>query len=401
MAPRISLDRARRLALCAQGFADPRPRGRIDIRHFRRVLRRVGLVQLDAVNVVVRSHYLPFFSRLGPYDRERLDRWLWESRECFEYWGHEASVLTVDHHRLLRWRMDDGPRWDRMRRLEEEDPGYVEAVYREVATRGPLQVGDLADPGRRDPSRMWGWSKGKVALEALFARGRITTAFRPNFVRRYDLVERVVPAEHRRGGCSRREAQTALLLRAARSLGVATADDLADYYRLSMAEVGPLLDRLVTDRRLEAVEVEGWSRPGYLHPEATTPRRIEGAALLSPFDSLVWYRPRIERLWGFRYRLEIYVPADRRVHGYYVLPFLLDGDLVARVDLHAERRSGILRVRAAFLEEGRDPIRAAEALARELAETARWLGLDRLEIDDRGDLAPHLRRHVRPVAGTR
>ncbi len=393
MALRLSLDRARRIALAAQGFSDPRPPGRVDVRHFRRVMRRVGLVQLDSVNVFVRSHYLPFYARLGPYDRDRLDRWLWQSRENFEYWGHEASVLGVEHRRLLRWRMEGPAYWHRMRRLEEEHPEYLDAVYREVARRGPLQVRDLPDPGERDSEAMWGWAKGKVALEALFSRGRVTTFDRPNFVRRYDLTERVIPTEHLEAEpLSRAEAQTRLLCRAARSLGVGTADDLADYYRIRTPVARPLIDALVRRGELVEVTVDGWDKPAYLHPEAVAPRRVQGSALVSPFDSLVWYRPRVERLWGFRYRLEIYVPADRRVHGYYVLPFLLDGDLVARVDLKADRRAGSLAVRAAFVEAGRDPVRVARRLRLALEEAASWLGLGRIDVDERGNLAALLRR---------
>ncbi len=391
MPPRISLDRARRIALGAQGFGRPRPSGRVDVRHFRRVLRTVNLIQLDSVNVFARAHYLPFFSRLGSYHHGALDRWLWRSGEVFEYWGHEASLLPVDDRRLMHWRMERGLGWSRVRSLESEDPGYIRAVYEEVTRRGPLQARDLPDPGVRDPRSMWGWSKGKVALESLFARGRITVADRRNFTRRYDLTERVIPVFDGEPP-TREQAQTRLLMQAARSLGVATADDLADYYRIGMTEVRPLVRRLVAEGELVEVEVEGWSKRAYLHPEAVTPRRVEGAALVSPFDSLVWYRPRVERLWGFSYRLEIYVPAERRVHGYYVLPFLLDGDLVARVDLKAERKAGVLRVRAAFVEDGHDPVRVARALGAELEQAASWLGLGRIEIGDRGNLVSCLRR---------
>ncbi len=389
--PPIPLARARRIALAAQGFDRPRARGRVDVRHFRRVLRTVGLVQLDSVNVVVRAHYLPFFSRLGPYDRSALDRWLWGSGEVFEYWGHEASLIPVEHHRWFRWRMEQGLGWQRVARLEADDPEYIESVYDEIRLRGALEVRDLPEPGERDATSMWGWSKGKAALESLFARGRVTTVARRNFVRRYDLTERVIPSRHLLGDPpTRREAQRELLRLAARSLGVATVDDLADYHRIPIRDARSVIGELLGDGELEQVAVEGWGRPAYLHAEARAPRRVEGAALISPFDSLIWHRPRLERLWGFRYRLEIYVPADRRVHGYYVLPFLLDGDLVARVDLKADREAGLLRVRAAFAEEGHDPVRVAWELCSELERAASWLGLDGVAVEDRGDLAPRL-----------
>ena len=376
----ITLDQARRYALAAQGLADPRPTGRVDVRHFRRVMRRVGLVQLDSVNVFTRAHYMPFFTRLGPYNRAALDRWLWGSGEVFEYWGHEASLLPVEHHRLMRWRMEEGLDWGRLTRFEEEFSEYVQSVYEEVAARGPLQVRDLPDPGKSKPDTMWGWAKGKVALEVLFSRGRVTIAARPNFTRRYDLTERVIPAEYLNTTTpSEEEAKTQLLLNAARSLGVATADDLADYYRIKMSQARPLIERLASRGSLVEVEVEGWSKPAYLHPEARLPRRVEGTALVSPFDSLIWHRPRLERLWGFRYRIEIYVPAAKRVYGYYVLPFLMDGRFVARVDLKSDRKAGVLRVKGAFAEPGVDRVAVARALRTELEEVAAWLDLADLD----------------------
>ncbi|MFQ5524007.1 MAG: winged helix-turn-helix domain-containing protein [Acidimicrobiia bacterium] len=373
---KITLSQARRFALAAQGLADPRPPGRVDVRHFRRVMDRVGLVQLDSVNVFARAHYMPFFARLGPYDRDSLDRWLWGSGEVFEYWGHEASLLPTEHHRLMRWRMEDEPYWGRLTRFEEEFPDYVQSVYEEVAARGPLQVRDLPDPGNSQPNTMWGWAKGKVALEALFSRGRVTTAARPNFTRRYDITERVIPAEYLNSpALPIEEARAELVLKAARSLGVATADDLADYYRIKVSQARPLIDRLIGKGELVEVGVEGWSKPAYLHPEAKLPRRVEGAALVSPFDSLIWFRPRVERLWGFRYRIEIYVPAEKRVYGYYVLPFLMDGKLVARVDLKSDRKAGVLRVKGAFPEPGVDKVAVGRALRSELEQVAAWLKL--------------------------
>jgi uncharacterized protein YcaQ len=389
---RLTIGQARRYALAAQGLTDPRPAGRVDVRHFRRVLDRIGLVQLDSVNVFSRTHYMPFFSRLGPYDRAALDRWLWGSGELFEYWGHEASLLPTRHHRLWRWRMDGHWVWDRVEQVKREHPGYMDSVLEQVRERGPLRTSDLHDPGVKDPvAAMWNWPKGKVALEALFMEGLITASHRPNFVRMYDLAERVIPKEHFEAeSLAREEAQSVLLLEASRSLGVATADDLADYYRIRMPQARPLIERLASEGRIVAVEVEGWDRPGFLHPEAVLPRRAEGRALLSPFDNLIWYRDRVERMWDFHYRIEIYVPEPKRVHGYYVLPFLLDGHLVARVDLKTDRKASALLVRGAFAEPGVDQVWVGRELRAELESVAGWLGVGEVEIADNGDLARFL-----------
>lgn len=388
---KITIDQARRLTLGAQGFTVPRPAGRVDVRHLRRVVARIGLVQLDSVNVFSRTHYLPFFSRLGAYDRAALDAWLWGSGEMFEYWGHEASVIPARDHRLWRWRMNGNWEWDRVAQIKREHPGYMEGVLEQVRERGPLQTSDLHDPGERDGTAMWGWSKGKVALEALFMEGLVTASHRPNFVRMYDLTERVVPGHYlAEQGPEREEAQSLLLVKAARSLGVATADDLADYYRIRMPQARPLIRRLAEERLIVEVEVEGWDRVAYLHPEARLPRSVEGRALLSPFDNLIWYRDRVERLWDFHYRIEIYVPEPKRVHGYYVLPFLLDGHLVARVDLKTDRKSGALLVKGAFAEPDVERARVARELRTELELTATWLGLNDVVVSRNGDLAPLL-----------
>ncbi len=387
----LTIDQARRYALGAQGFADPRPTGRIDVRHFRRVMDRVGLVQLDSVNVFSRTHYMPFFSRLGPYDRSALDAWLWESGEVFEYWGHEASLIPARDHPLWRWRMNGDFKWGSLERIKNEHPEYLDEVLAQVRERGPLRTSDLHDPGQRDGASMWDWPKGKVALEALFLGGKVTTAHRPNFTRMYDLSERVIPEEHFGAKVpEREEAQSNLLLQAARSMGVATAADIADYPRIRMPEARPVIERLVAEEKLVEIEVEGWSRVAYLHPDARLPRRVEGRALLSPFDNLIWFRDRVERLWDFFYRIEIYVPEPKRIHGYYVLPFLLDGDLVARVDLKSDRKAGALLVKGAFAEPEVDRIRVGRELRGELETVASWLGLEEVRIGRNGDLAPAL-----------
>lgn len=397
----LSASAARRVALAAQGFGRRRPGGRIDRRHGRAVVDRLGCIQIDSVNVVVRSQELPLLARLGPHPRDLVAR-LTAAGDVFEYWGHEASHLPVDLHPLLRWRMDDARRgvgtWGRVARIVADHPGLVEHVLAQVTER-PLTVGMLEGGGERGEG-MWAWSPGKVALEYLFWSGRITARRGPNFERWYDLVERSLPASVLDAPTPSPEAaKTELLVRAASAHGVGTAADLADYYRIRVPVCRGLLEDLVAEGRLLPAEVEGWDRPAYLHPEARRPRRITGRALLSPFDSLVWNRPRVERLWGFRYRIEIYVPAAQRVHGYYVLPFLLDEDLVGRVDLKSDRRAGVLRVRAAFAEADVDRPRVATELAGELDVLAGFLGLaEGVVVEDRGDLAPAL---TRAVAATR
>jgi uncharacterized protein len=391
----ISIAQARRFALAAQGLDRPRPTGRIDVRHFRRVVDDLGVIQLDSVNAFSRAHYMPFFSRLGSYSRDALDQWLWRSQEMFEYWGHEASLMPVARHRLWRWKMDGNHGWDRVQQIRRDHPGYMDSVLEQVRERGPLRTADLHDPGERDASAMWGWSKGKVALEALFMEGHVTAADRPNFVRMYDLTERVVPHEHHRAeGLDREAAQTELLMLAARSMGVATMADISDYYRIRMPQARPLVRRLSSEGRLVEVDVDGWDGPTYLHPDARLPRRVEGRALLSPFDNLIWFRDRVERMWDFHYRIEIYVPEAKRVYGYYVLPFLLDGDLVARVDLKTDRNAGRLLVKGAWLEPGADEGRAARELGEELAMVAGWLEMEGVEVLYNGDLAKTLAKQL-------
>jgi uncharacterized protein YcaQ len=388
--PRLTAAAARRIALAAQGFCDPRPRSAVDVRHLRRALDRMTILQLDSVNVVCRSHYLPVLARLGPYDRDKLDRYLYRSGERFEYLSHEASLTSQDLHPYLRWRMAR-TRWRQAELLEEELPGYTREVLEEVTERGPLSISDLSDPGSRT-GPWWGRSKGKVALDALYVSGRLAISHRTgSFVIVYDRPERVLrPGPLAAPTVDEPDAHRHLLALAARSHGIGTDADLADYFRLRRTDARRHLDDLVAVGELERVEVDGWDAPAYLHPEARRPRRITGRALLSPFDPVVWFRPRAERLFRFRYRIEIYVPAAKRVHGYYVLPFLLDDHLVARVDLKADRAAGVLRVRGAFAEDGHDAKRTAAELAGALAELAEWLDLDAVAVEDRGDLAREL-----------
>jgi uncharacterized protein YcaQ len=399
----ISRRDARRIALAAQGFLDPPPRGKVDRRHFRRVLDRLATVQLDSVNVLTRSHELVFFSRLGAYDREALSRWLWRSREVFEYWGHEASLHPMDRHPLLRWRMAEDHAWGGVRRSAADNPDMVAAALAEIAERGPVGMGDLsvhqAAPRRGDEG-WWGWGDGKRVVEHLFWAGEVTAVRRNGFARHYLLPTRWIPEDVLARRAPRVEdAQRELLLVAARAHGVGTARDLADYYRLNVPASTPLLEGLVADGLLLPARIEGRKQAAYLHPDARWPKRqVRARALLSPFDSLIWERQRTDQLWGFHYRLEIYVPAAKRVHGYYVLPFLLDEALVGRVDLKADRQAGVLRVKAAWVEEsvtGSNLDRVAAELAATLGEMGAWLGLaEGVAVDPRGDLAPHLAKAV-------
>jgi uncharacterized protein len=378
---RISLAAARRIALAAQGFGGAKS----DLPnwgHLARNLDRLGLHQIDSVNVLARAHYLPAFSRLGSYDRGLLDRAAWgakSKRRLFEYWAHEASLLPLELHPLLRWRMAEADRgeagWGSVRRFATERRGEAEAILGRIRDRGPMAASDFEHGKSR--SGWWEWGATKHALEFLFWSGHLTTATRRgSFERVYDLTERVIPpAILALPTPSAPDAQRELVAIAARAFGVATAADLRDYFRLKPEPARAAIDSLVEDGTLIPVAVEGWRHPAYLHAAARRPRRIETQALLAPFDPLIWERARTERLFGFRYRIEIYTPADKRVHGYYVLPFLMDEALVARVDLKADRQSARLLVRAEHFEpDARSEAR--ERLALELASMAAWLGLE-------------------------
>ena len=388
----LSNAQARRLALGAQGFADRRPSGRVDRRHLRKVLDRMGLIQIDSVNVLARSQELPLFARLGPHPRTLIHD-ATAAGELFEYWVHEASHVPTAHHHLYRWSMDRPRRWGTFQRFSDERPGFIEEVYDIVRERGPIVAGELSRrEGKKGP--WWDYDDAKVALEILFDHGRVAAVRRPNdFARLYDIAERVIPADVlARPAVPEREARKELLVLAARSHGVGTVADLADYHRHKHCK--PLVAELVEEGRLIEVEVEGWKQPGYLHPDAKLPRRVEARALLSPFDPVVWCRDRAERLFGFHYRIEIYVPAQKRQFGYYVLPFLLGDDLVGRVDLKADRANGTLLVQSAWGEAGIPERDVADEIAAELRSMATWLDLDRVEVVGRGDLAPTLARAI-------
>lgn len=382
---------ARRIAIAAQGLARPRPQHTPTTRDLQRVVETVGLVQIDSVNVVARSQYLPFFSRLGPYDSALLDRMRDRApRRLVEYWAHEASLMPpstwplMEHPRMRR--ALDGS-WGGMQRVAREHPEVVAAVLEEVRSGRPRTTRELeaALGHRRDGEREhwgWNWSLAKHALEHLFWAGQISSAGRTTqFERRYAALERVVPPAHAQvwldptARHSEPDAYVELVRISARAMGVATEADLADYFRLERRQVRPAIDTLVEVGELEPVAVTGWPQPAWLHVDARRPRAVHGRALLSPFDSMVWCRPRVERLFGFHYRLEIYTPAAKRVHGYYVLPFLLGDELVGRVDLKADRAVGALLARRITWEPGRGGADDRRELSEELAQMARWLGL--------------------------
>jgi uncharacterized protein YcaQ len=388
---RLSLAQARRIALAAQGFAEPRPTARVDRRHFRRALDRMGLIQIDSVNVLVRSQELPLFARLGPHPRSMI-RDATASGELFEYWVHEASHVPTEHHHLHRWRMAGDHKWARYWDLTRRRPGFIDELLHRIEVDGPVASGDLSERvGKK--GTWWDWDDGKIALEHLFWNGQVAAVRRPtDFARIYDLSERVIPAHIlARPTPTEAEARKELLMLAAAHHGVGTFTDLTDYHRQKNAPCKPLVEELVEEGRLRQVQVEGWEKPAYLHPETRRPRSVRACALLSPFDPVCWHRDRNERLFGFHYRIEIYTPAPKRVYGYYVLPVLWGDSLVGRLDMKADRANGALLVHGAFAEPGVPHGEVAHDVAAELRSMATWLGLDRVEVGVRGDLAPALR----------
>jgi uncharacterized protein YcaQ len=410
---RLTAAQARRLALATQGFARARAAVRPgDRRQLRWLFERVGVLQIDSVNVLSRSHYLPGWSRLGGYSRAALDDYVHRDRHAYEYWAHEASFVPIGWEPLLRWRaaaaLAGAGMWKGLARFGRERSDYVAKVLAEVEAGGPVTPSELSEPGTGSGS-WWGWADGKRALEFLLWTGQVCAASRRNtFERTYDLPERVLPSAVRAAPTpDPADAHRALLLHAADRLGVAAAADLRDYFRLPAAAVRPRLVELVEAGDLLEVTVDGWPSPAYLRPGLTIPRRVDAAALLSPFDSLIWERARTRRLFGMEVKLEVYTPAPDRRYGYYVLPFLLGDRLVARVDLKADRSAGVLRVQAAWLEplENQPDFAAraaartlptsgavAAALAAELAGLSRWLGLGPIEVAPRGTLAADLTR---------
>ncbi len=385
----LSVSQARRIALAAQGFADPAAAGRVDRRHLRRVMGRLKLLQLDSVPVVIRTQYLPPFSRLGCYDPGLLDRIAYHHDEWFEAWAHEASLLPVVDEPLLRWqkqRAQHGQTWRNLVEVAQREPAYVDEVLAQVRQR-PLAAGELSDPRRRQ-GEWWGSrSLGSMALDWLFRIGVLGIRRRGNFIKEFDLLERIVPSEVLAVPTPpEEEAQRELLARSSEALGVATASDLIDYYRLPLREGRQRVAELAEDGRLLQVTVQGWDEPAFLSLDAKLPRAIDVTTVLSPFDPVVWNRARALRLWGFDYRIEIYVPASRRVYGYYVLPVLHGERLVARLDLKTDRAAGVLRVLGAFAEPDINREALVEPLRCHLVDLAGFVGVDDIAYANRGNL---------------
>ncbi len=388
----MRIAQARRIALGAQGFCDPAPKSHAIRTHFKRALSRMAILQLDSVQYVCRSHYLPMFSRLGAYDTTRLDDFTYRSDRVLEVWSHEASLVPMGHEPLMRWRQQQASQgigvWKGLYRIGQDEPGYVEYIYDQIVDRGPLRPGDLADARPRS-GEWWGASSiGKTVLEYLFRCGRVGSRRDANFQRHFDLPERIIPAEIRdRPTPELHEAQRELLLVAARAHGIGTLDCLSDYHRMGNKTARPRLAELVEDAQILQVNVDGWSEPAYLHPAAKKPRSVAACSVLSPFDPVVWNRRRAKLLFDFDYRIEIYVPAAKRQYGYYVLPFLLGDDLVGRIEVKADRKHGVMRVLGAWSEPGHEDEFTAAAMASSLRELAKHLQMDDFEHPQKGNLA--------------
>ena len=388
---------ARRIALAAQGFGVPRLERPVTMRDVQAVASRLAQFQIDSINVVTRAHFMPLFSRLGPYDAALLERAAHQPpRRLFEYWGHAASLIDISLQPLLRFRMQPGFRdvWTGVERVAQQNADLIPFIREEVAARGPISARELEIAEQRDRSNWgWNWSRVKTVLEWLFYVGEVTSAYRNSqFERVYDLPERVIPSSVLAMPTpSPQDSVTGLVRRAAAALGIAGESSLRDYFRTRRDMTRIAITTLVENGELIPVLVDGSGNgPWYLWHQARVPRRITARALLSPFDSMIFERARLERLFDFIYRIEIYVPGPKRIHGYYVYPFLLGEDFVARVDLKADRSRGVLRVNAAWIEPGYDAFDVATELASELKIMAEWLGLGAIEIVPRGDLAPAL-----------
>jgi uncharacterized protein len=398
----LSASEARRLALHSLGFGAKRP-ARAGAAHVRLTVARLSAIQIDSVNILARAHYLPTFSRYGPYPMSALDTMAHRRRELFEYWGHAACFLPMELYPLMRWRMhNQRAAWAGVSAKQQQ---FIEAVYREVAERGPISAGELSNGGK-STGPWWGWSKGKRAIELLFRQGRVAVAGRRTFERLYDIPERVIPEAVRRlDAVGPSDAKKALILRAARAMGVGTARDIAQYFhidawwdRLSVngrrpqAKTGVLFDELVEDGRLERVRVEGWKHPAFTVAGARIPRSMDVRAIVSPFDPVLWERAWTKAVFDFEYQIEIYVPGPKRIYGYYVLPFLFGEGFAARVDLKADRKTSTLVVHAAYVERGRDAHDVAAALGDELRSMTRWLSLDSVLVHPKGNLASPLKQ---------
>ncbi|OAK52820.1 winged helix-turn-helix domain-containing protein [Rhodococcoides kyotonense] len=399
----MSAAMARRTALAAQGLASPHPvtdRG-ASTRAVQKVIDRNRLLQIDSVSVLVRAHYAPLFSRVGKYDRTLVDRAAWTDtkrspRKLVEYWAHEAALIPVEDWPLMRWRTElyEHGRWGGAKTVLERNPTLADDILAVITDSGPSSAGeieralDVERPGRKGP--WWDRSDVKVVCEQLFAAGVVSVDTRAGFVRHYDLTERVIPADILARNVDEADAVRQLVTNSAVALGIATEPDLRDYYRLSQKQTKAAIVDLVEAGTLEPVEVDGWGAPAYLHVDARIPRSAKGSTLLCPFDPMIFFRPRVERIFDFHYRIEIYTPQHKRIHGYYVFPFLMDGELVARVDLKGDRARSELQVLGAFVDGDRDAAVIADRLLPVLREMADWLELGTIVIGERGDLVAAL-----------
>jgi uncharacterized protein len=403
--PDLSSAEARRLALASLGFDAARP-ARAGVPHVRATAARLSAIQIDSVNVLTRAHYVPTFSRYGPYPTSALDDLAHRRRELFEYWGHAACFLPIELYPFMRWRMEN--QVDAWSAIGRKKKTFMEAVYRELEARGPIAAGELSIGGK-STGPWWGWSDGKEALELLFRQGRVAVAGRRHFERVYDLPERVFPASALRTSVPAHDAKKELFVRAARAMGVGTSKDIAQYFhvdawwdrrwvngRRAPCDTATLFDELVEAGRLERVRVEGWPQPAYIVPGAKIPRSVDVRAIVSPFDPVLWERKWTKAVFGFEYQIEIYVPGPKRIYGYYVLPFLMGDRFAARVDLKADRKTSTLIVHAAYVEPGFDPRAVASALARELRSMASWLSLESFAVGSKGNLVRVLKGAMRP-----
>ncbi len=393
----VSAAQARRIALAAQGFG--KPPAVVSTRQLNSTIQRLNLLQLDSINVFERSHYLPLFARLGAYDKSTLDRLTFGRRSKYiEYWAHEAAIIPAEDWPLWRWKMEHLRERDQGREQWVQENGQMLQWLRdELAARGPVAASQIEHDSNKRAGPWWGWSDVKRGLEYLFRWGDVVSAGRTRFERTYSLPGHVLDEELLGRDIPRAEAHRQLVERSAGALGIATASDLADYFRLKSADVKPAIAALADAGVLVPVTVRGWSQSAWLHRDARIPRRVEGEALLSPFDPIVWDRARALRMFGFHYRIEVYTPAPKRIYGYYTLPLLIDDALVGRIDLKSDRQAGVLRVQSAW-REGEASVDLDRVVGL-LDRIAAWQGLSGVEFAERGDLIAELARHYRNAVG--
>ena len=394
----MSNDVARRVALGAQGFNEPKPSGAISARHMRQVMKRLRVIQLDSIPVVIRTQYMPFHSRLGPYDPQLLDAVAYGSDVWFEAWSHEASLLPVDLEPQFRWmreRASNGDTWNGLYEVAQREPAYVQSVLDEVKERGSVTGGTLSDPRpvERGGDGWWHRSLGVLALDWLFRIGEVGIRRQGNFEKVFSPLDSIVPAKVlAQPTPDEDKALRELITQSTRALGVATAKEVSDYFRLPIRDVRRLLPSVVESGLVIEAEVEGWAHPAFADPEAKIPRKIRGATVLSPFDPIVWNRERAQQIWGFDYRIEIYVPEKKRRWGYYVLPVLVDGHLVGRLDVKTDRHDGVLRIKAAHVEDGLDKAEVARRMVAAIEDLRQTCGVDSIHVGRKGRLATALRQ---------